>query len=403
MKKLINVLFGLSAILLFHSCASDSEVISEVPEEQEVTPEEENFILESFGNNIDLDNLHNYEDQDIPNYINEDNTDDNDISNEVATLGRVLFYDTNLSSDNSVSCASCHKQELAFGDDRQLSLGVNGETGRHSMRLVNARFAEESRFFWDERARTLEEQTTMPIQDHAEMGFSGENGDPDFDDLIVKLEGLPYYDVLFSTAFGSSNISEERIQLALAQFIRSIQSFDSKYDEGRSLANNNNQAFQNFSELENRGKQLFMQGPQFQGNSGNRIGGGFGCQGCHEAPEFGIDDDSDNNGVIGVANDPTASDFDVTRSPSLRDMFDVSGVLHGGLMHTGDFDINMVLDHYNDIEAMGNPNLDNFLRRGGGINLNMTLEEKQAVVAFLRTLTGSDMYTNEKWSNPFVD
>jgi cytochrome c peroxidase len=77
-----------------------------------------------------------------------------------------LFYDKNLSVNNSVSCASCHKQELAFGDNVTACIGVNGVTGRHSMRLVNTRFSNESRFFWDERANTLETQTTMPIQDH---------------------------------------------------------------------------------------------------------------------------------------------------------------------------------------------------------------------------------------------
>jgi len=118
------------------------------------------------------------------------------------------------------------------------------------------------------------------------------------------------------------------MQLALVQFIRSIKSFDSKYDQGRDMVNNNNQPFPNFTNQENIGKQLFMQGPQFQGGSGNIIGSGFGCQGCHGAPEFGIDDDSDNNGVIAVANDLTARYFDITRSPSLRDMFDISGNLH---------------------------------------------------------------------------
>ena len=77
-----------------------------------------------------------------------------------------LFYDKNLSIDNSISCASCHQQAAAFGDLATVSTGVDGVTGRHSMRLAYARFGNEDRFFWDERAPSLEAQTTQPIQDH---------------------------------------------------------------------------------------------------------------------------------------------------------------------------------------------------------------------------------------------
>ena len=179
---------------------------------------------------IDLQNLFNYEDQAIPNYITKDNTDGNPITNEAATLGRVLFYDTQLSSANTISCSSCHIQEFAFGDTSIVSVGVNGVTGRHSMRLVNSRFSDEAKFFWDERAGTLEAQSTMPIMDHVEMGYSGTNGDPDFNQLIEKLDTVSYYDDLFRLAFGDEEITESRMQIALAQFIRSIQSFDSPYD-----------------------------------------------------------------------------------------------------------------------------------------------------------------------------
>ena len=132
---------------------------------------------------IDLNNLLNYAGQSKPAYIQKDNTPvANPITNAGATLGRVLFYDKNLSVNNTIACASCHQQRFAFGDTALQSLGLTGGlTGRHSMRLVNSRFAEESKFFWDERAASLEVQTSRPIQDHVEMGFSGANGDPDFD------------------------------------------------------------------------------------------------------------------------------------------------------------------------------------------------------------------------------
>ena len=260
---------------------------------------------------IDLENLPNYANQPVPNYINRDNTPrNNPITDQGATLGRVLFYDTNLSANNSVSCASCHQQEFAFGDPLVQSEGLSkGLTGRHSMRLVNARFAEEVRFFWDERATSLEDQTTRPIQDHIEMGFSGEEGDPSLDSLINKLSQIDYYQQLFQVTYGDNTITEARMQSALAQFIRSIQSFDSKYDEGRVMVNNNNTDFPNFTTQENLGKRLFT-------NPTNR--NGANCQACHNAPTFDIDSNSRNNGIIGVAGDPTGVDVTNTRAPSLR-------------------------------------------------------------------------------------
>ncbi|CAN0541686.1 unnamed protein product, partial [Laminaria digitata] len=278
-----------------------------------------------FQGRIDLNNLLNYENQPIPNYINNDNTGANNITDMGATLGRVLFYDKQLSVDNTISCASCHQQANAFGDPVAGSQGVNGFTQRQSMRLVNARFADEDDFFWDERANSLEAQTTQPIQDHIEMGFSGINGNPDIDDLTTRLGSLGYYIELFSVTFGDPEVTEGRIQQALAQFIRSIQSFDSKYDIGRSQANNDNQTFANFTAQENLGKSLFNNNSQFQGDSGNRIGGGLGCERCHRAPEFDISPNSDNNGVISSTSNPGQVDFDITRSPSLRDLFNTAG------------------------------------------------------------------------------
>lgn len=359
-----------------------------------------------FGGNIDLANLENYENQVIPNYINEDNTDGNPVSNIGAALGRVLFYDKNLSVDKSIACALCHFQAFAFGDTAIASVGVDGTTGRHSMRLINTRFATEVRFFWDERAATLEEQSTQPIQDHIEMGFSGNDDDPDLDSLIRRMNTLEYYPMLFSEVYGDNEITESKMQLAIAQFVRSIQSFDSRYDVGRSQVVNNADAFPNFTASENSGKTLFQTNPDNQ--NGQRVGGGLGCNRCHGAPEFDIDDDSDNNGVIGVIGDAGASDLTNTRSPTLRDLFNGNGDLNGPAMHDGSLStITTIIDHYNNI--IPNAEIDNRLRGGGGggnnngQSLNITEQERTDLEAFLKTLTGSDVYTNPKWSNPFIN
>ncbi len=353
---------------------------------------------------IDLSNLDNYANQGHPNYITDDNSPNgNPITDEAATLGRVLFYDKNLSRNNTIACASCHIQQFAFGDTAQASVGVSGTTGRHSMRLINARFADEVQFFWDERAPTLEFQTTQPIQDHAEMGFSGTNGDPDFNDLLDKLDNISYYNDLFYLAFGDTNINENRMQRALSQFIRSIQSFDSPFDVGRAQAANDGQPFPNFTNQQNAGKALFLAPPQLD-NTGTRIGGGAGCGGCHQPPEFDIDPNSGNNGVIGSLGNPGSNDYTNTRSPSLRDLFNPNGSLNGPLMHTGGFNsMAAVLSHYDSIVIdPNNQNLDPRLAaNGNGQKLALTNNERAQLVSFIRTLSGSDVYTNAKWSDPF--
>jgi len=341
---------------------------------------------------IDLAALQNYANQGKPIYIRKDNTPaGNQISDAGATLGRVLFYDKRLSRNNTVSCSSCHQQAHAFSDNAVASMGVAGQTGRHSPRLANARFGTEVHFFWDERATSLENQITQPIQNTIEIGFSGTNGDPAFSDLISKLSAIPEYPVLFNFVFGSSTIDETRIQNAIAQFVRSIQSFDSKYDAGRLVAADN-QPFPNFTASENNGKQLFLR-PANQG--------GAGCAGCHRPPEFDIDPNSRNNGVTIAIGGGT--DLTNTRSPSLRNMADPTGQLNGPFMHNGNFlAIAQVINHYAAIPG-DNPNLDPRLRRpGGGVQtLNLTPQERLDLEAFLLTLAGNALYADQRWSNPF--
>ncbi len=401
MKKILL----LSILLTTYACSNDDISNQEIDINTETTtdtnPVTSSFDFSSYFN-IDFDNLSNYVTI-PPAYITKDNTNGNEITNEGATLGRILFYDKNLSSNNTISCSSCHIQSTAFSDNALVSQGVNGTTARHSMRLINSRFADETNFFWDERASSLEEQTTMPIQDHAEMGFSGTNGDLNFDGLLNKLNETDYYPELFNWVYGESEITENKIQLALAQFIRSIQSFDSRYDTGRVSSPNDRAPFTNFSQNENNGKQLFLDRPNFDAG-GNRTSGGVGCAACHRPPEFDIDPQSLNNGFIHrIATVITDTDFTVTRAPSLRDIFNPEGELNGPLMHFA-VDLDQVIDHYNDIpNTSDNPQLDRRLKPGGNLqNLQMTAQEINDLKEFLLTLSGNDVYTNEKWANPFL-
>lgn len=365
---------------------------------------DQSAIQSVFNGAIDLENLENYAAQTVPDYITKLNDGGNPISDAGATLGRVLFYDTALSINDTISCSSCHDQASAFSDTGIVSTGVEGgQTGRHSMRLINTQFADEVRFFWDERAASHEAQETQPLADHNEHGFSGQNGRPDFDALIAKLEALEYYEELFRYVYLDPDITEERLQDALAQFTKSIQSFDSKFDAGRAQVNGNNANFPNFTADENAGKRIFLDGD---------LGG---CGRCHRAPEFDIAPNSDHNGVFGVANDPLSFDLTNTRAPSLRDLVNPGGVPNGPFMHDGSLaTLRDVIDHYDAIASPANEpplteflrTLDNRLKTGNGATsvpqtLNLTDTQKDQLEAFMRTLTGSSIYTDEKLSNPF--
>lgn len=392
LKALSLLLFSFLA-----SCSSDDDTAYQAI----VTTTYPN-VTEAFGTKIDLNNLLNYANQPIPNYITRINGANNPITDKGATLGRVLFYDKKLSSNNAFSCASCHQQENAFSDQAVASQGVNGTTGRHSMRLINTRFSNESKFFWDERAASLEFQTTQPIRNHEELGYSGTNGDQSISDLITKLGAIGYYKELFKFVYGSEEITENKMQLALAQFIRSIQSFDSKYDIGRALAPNDGAPFQNFTAQENQGKNLFLTPPVFDA-TGNRTAGGLGCAGCHAPPEFDIDPNTKNNGIIGTISG-VGIDITNTRAPSLRDLVKTDGNTNGPMMHTGVItSLNAVIGHYGTINiAPGNTNLDPRLTpNGAGQHLNLTAPEVNAVIAFLKTLSGTNVYVDSKWSSPF--
>ena len=164
-----------------------------------------------------------------------------------------------------------------------------------------------------------------------------------------------------------------------------------------------NQPFQNFTAQENQGKALFLTPPSLNIN-GVRTVGGAGCAGCHQPPEFDIDPNSLNNGVDHVAGDPSSADFTNTRSPSLREVIGPNGDPNGPMMHTGDFiELTTVIEHYNEvIPDANNLNIDQRLKRGPNtLKLELTTQEREALEAFVKTLTGSNVYTDQRWSSPF--
>src|SRR5262249_57568150 len=139
--------------------------------------------------------------------------------------GRGVLYDSGVAADNPVACAPCHEQGRAFVSRDRFSKGFDGKlTDRRAMSLVNLRYYPRGRFFWDERAATLEQQVLMPIQSKVEMGQN-------LTTLMKILEKDAHYPALFQKAFGDSTITKERVARALAQFLRSMVSYQSKYDD----------------------------------------------------------------------------------------------------------------------------------------------------------------------------
>jgi cytochrome c peroxidase len=339
----------------------------------------------------------NYANPDLPNHLlippvqNADNTPTaNPVTDWGATLGRVLFYDKHLSANNQVSCASCHTQADGFSDSKVFSEGFEGGlTGRHSMSLANARYYPNGSFFWDERAATLEDQTLMPIQDHIEMGM-------ELDTLVEKLQFVPYYPQLFRNAYGTNEITTDRISMALAQFVRSIVSYQTKYDEGRAQLqpgqNPGATPFPNYTAQENLGKAIFF---------GPNLGA---CAGCHGGETFtapgarnnGLDLVYEDNGVFDVTGLPQdRGDFKV---PSLKNVVFTAPYMHDGRFAT----LEEVIDHY-DTGVQPHPALSPPLRLPNGQprRLNLTQAEKDALVAFLHTLTDESLLEDVKFSDPF--
>ncbi|MFK7948746.1 MAG: cytochrome c peroxidase [Saprospiraceae bacterium] len=314
------------------------------------------------------------------------------ITNEGATLGRVLFYDKKLSANGTISCASCHQPDKGFSDPSVLSVGfAGGTTGRHSMTLINARWYQRGRFFWDERAATLEDQVLMPFQDHVEMGLTLQQ----LDSIVTQ---QTYYPDLFLDAFGDTVVTTERISMALSQFVRSIVSYSSKYDTGRAQVQSIGANFPNFTTEENLGKQLFFQ---------TIPNGGGACFGCHTTEAFiSANPGPQNNGLdltttdIGAGGTFTNNSIFEARfkTTTLRNIELTAPYMHDGRFAT----LEDVVEHYNSgIQA--HPTLSPALTdvNGNPVQLNFTTTEKAALVAFLKTLTDNTIATEPKWSDPF--
>jgi cytochrome c peroxidase len=303
----------------------------------------------------------------------------NPSTKEGILLGKTLFFDKSLSANNTISCASCHRPEHAFADVGPVSFGINGTPGiRNTPGLFNTGL--QNRFFWDGRDTSLEQQSLHPIQDKGEMAM-------ELPALVLKLQNNPKYPPLFLKAFGSQTVTIENVSKAIAQFERSLVAVDTKYD--RYL-----QGLQSLSPLEEKGRALFFTHPDpFAGALGLR---GGNCGDCH-LPQtllgrqdgfFGFF----NNG-LGIA-DPglqkitgLPGDLGKFKVPQLRNVALTAPYMHDGRFQT----LEAVLDHYNSEDIFYSSNVDPQIQLASnqkfGTSLKLTPEEKQAIIAFLHTLT----------------
>jgi cytochrome c peroxidase len=303
-----------------------------------------------------------------------DNTPaDNLLTDAGATLGRVLFYDTRMSHDSSTSCASCHRQANGFSDPNQFSKGIGGQlTGRHSMALANGKYYVSGAAFWDERAGSLEEQALIPIESPSEMGST-------LAEVVTKLSQTQFYPALFQAAFGTPEVTPQRIGKAIAQFERAMVSYQAKYDTAFAPGADEPDFAAVFTADELAGEAIFH---------------GVGrCGGCHTT-HGQVGQQAANVGLDATIIDPGAGEGRF-KTPSLRNV-----AVRGRFMHDGRFStLEEVVEFYNS-DVQDTPALDESLRNPTQLGLDP--QQVQQLVAFLGTLTDNVFLTSELFSGPLV-
>jgi cytochrome c peroxidase len=312
---------------------------------------------------------------------------DNPMTVEGVELGRRLFYEKKLSLDNTISCASCHHAENSFSDPNTFSIGVNGAVGnRQSMALINMGWQQF--FFWDGRAKTLEQQLLEPIPNPVEMNQSWEAA-------IAKLSADVSYRNAFFAAFGESGIDKFKVAKALAQFIRTMISGNSKYDvmykyqNSLPLNSKEQQVFSSITPEEWAGYDLFL--------SLN----GADCFHCHNGPLVQVEKFS-NNGLDAVFTDlgrehvtGNINDRGKFKVPTLRNI-----ALSAPYMHDGRFaTLDEVIEHYSSGIKV-TPTIDPLIEfaNQGGVQLDS--EQKYLLKKFLETLTDYDFVNNPAFKKP---
>jgi len=315
---------------------------------------------------------------------------DNPLTEEGVHLGRLLFWETRLSQDNSMSCGSCHLPESNFSDPEPYSTGVTGAIGsRNAMALINLGWA--SSFFWDGRAVSLEDQIRDPVPHPDEMNLP-------WAQAVERLQNDntdTNYRSLFFDAFGTTEITEDLVVKAIAQFIRTMISADSKFDRWR-------RGELELTDSEYNGYQMFLrEGGDPEVVAGGQFGGD--CFHCHgEAGLQFTDHLFHNNGLdASFESDPgraaiTGSPLDsgLFRTPTLRNVALSAPYMHDGRFQT----LEEVIEHYNS-GGVPSSTIDPFMKYTSG-GLALAPSQKEDLIAFLHTLTDTSFVNNPDFQNP---
>ena len=299
----------------------------------------------------------------------------NPLTVEGVALGRKLFYEKALSDNYTLSCGSCHLQEHAFSDPRRFSIGTNGAVGhRQAMAVVNLAF--DHFMFWDARVETLEEQAARPVIDLAEMRNT-------WPVVVQRLQAMPEYPLLFEKAFGSPGVDSVRAGKAIAQFERTLISFNTRVDRFLYYADSTA-----LTPQEQHGLDLFFRGGH--------------CVDCHRDPLFadhairnnGLDLVPADPGYAGVSGNP--EHLGKFKVPTLRNIAVTAPYMHDGRFAT----LEEVLDFYAEDVQLGTPNLDNHMGPWLAGQVNLSAQDRSDLIAFLHALTDEAFLTNPTFSDP---
>lgn len=299
---------------------------------------------------------------------------DNPLTEEGIALGRKLFYDKKLSGDNTMSCSTCHLQEFNFSDNNKFSEGITGALGdRQAMAIINLGW--DSLFFWDGRSISLEDQALGPVVNPVELNAK-------WTDVVFKLQTDSEYPDLFLKAFGTKTVDSLLVAKAIAQFERTMISFNSKYDKFFY-----NQETNALNASEKRGYDLYFDKAE--------------CIHCHAGPLLndptfrnnGLDANLTDLGLGKISNKST--DNGKFKVPTLRNIAESAPYMHDGRFAT----LEDVINFYNsDVEA-SSPNIDPEMEHFEG-GLNLTQTEKDDLLAFLKTFSDTQFLENKNFSDP---
>lgn len=288
---------------------------------------------------------------------------DNPYTPEKAELGRLLYFDTRLSSNGTISCASCHEPSEKFADRRPVSIGINGQKGtRHSITIINS--AYQSSLFWDGRAKTLEEQSIGPIANPKEM-TSSENAHEAHEQCEKRVRSIPGYKILFKQVFGNDAVTIHNIAKAIATFERTVLSGNSPYD--RYIAGDK----EAMTAEQIHGYQIFLEKRCIDCHHGVNFSSG-------EFANLGVGINAPNPDLGRYLITGKESDWGAFKVPILREVSHKSPYMHDGSLTT----LEEVIDYY-DKGGTPNKNLHPLM-----VPLHLTSEEKKALVSFLKALNG---------------